>query len=98
MNLSLLRQNNHVRRCSALDPRHSQRRELLDIIEGYYLAYAISRFHKHGLFQRLTAGVTSRELALAFHYDDEVIEALLEFLYQRITLLRRENQSDPLNF
>jgi hypothetical protein len=65
------------------------RREPLEIIEGAYLARVIEHFHTHGVFARLHDKITPRALARALHYDEELLGALLELLYQRTTLLGR---------
>lgn len=69
--------------------RSPGRREPLEIIEGFYLGHVIEAFHRLGLFERLVEQRSAAELARECEYDEELLTALLEALYQRTLLLGR---------
>lgn len=65
------------------------KRRALEIIEGYYLALIINHLHRCGMLERLKNGEFVSRLAGAFGYDERLLTALLDFIYQTSDVLTR---------
>jgi hypothetical protein len=66
-----------------------RKREPLEIIEGFYLAHIVYLFYQQQVFERLNGEREASEVAQEFRYDEELFEALLDFIYQATDLLIR---------
>jgi SAM-dependent methyltransferase len=60
-----------------------------NFIEGFYLAQIAYQFQHDGVFESLATGRTAKAVADELGYDEELLAALLEFLYQASDLLVR---------
>lgn len=64
--------------------------DLLEVIEGFYLAQVLHHLHRAKILDRMTDWIEPAEIAREHGYDPEVFEALLEFVYQATDILRKD--------
>jgi SAM-dependent methyltransferase len=62
---------------------------LFHLIEGFYLAQIANRLQGDGVFESLGSGRSAKAVADELGYDEELLAALLEFVYQASDLLTR---------
>lgn len=64
----------------------------LEIIEGFYLAHIVTHFYRQGIFAQLTGQRDVSDIAREFGYDEELFDALMDFLYQTTDILIRNRR------
>ena len=69
--------------------RKTSKQAPLDIIEGFYSAQIAYHLHRSGLLERLSPVRSVKALAREFEYDETILTALLEFLYQSSDIILR---------
>jgi len=65
------------------------KQHLFGLIEGFYLSQIAYHFQHDGTFARLCRRQTVKTLAMELGYDQQLLGALLEFVYQASDLLMR---------
>jgi SAM-dependent methyltransferase len=65
------------------------RRDLISVIEGFYLCHIIYYLYRSDALTALRVPTESHDLAASLNCDPDLLVALLEFAYQRTDMLRR---------
>lgn len=65
------------------------RRDLVSIIEGFYLCHIMYYLYRSGALATLRSPTEGRDLAATLNCDPDLLIALLEFAYQRTDVLQR---------
>jgi hypothetical protein len=66
------------------------RHGVLDIVEGFYTSHAVWTLHRIGALPRLHARIGISALAEQLGCDEQLLNALVDYVYQTTDLLKRE--------
>ena len=67
------------------------KRRLLDIVEGFYQSHIIYHLHRHKLLERMISARHVSELAKEFGYDQDLLSAIFEYIYQTTDIFKRSS-------